>query len=70
MSISKESFEVFHHGSTWVRADFHLHTSRDKEFKYTGEESYFVASYIEGLKRTSTKVGVTFPRLLHQGCGS
>ncbi|GKS64257.1 hypothetical protein YTPLAS72_15610 [Nitrospira sp.] len=58
MSIDKESFEVFKHGSTWVRADFHLHTSRDKEFKYMGEESYFVASYIEGLKRANIKVGV------------
>ncbi len=58
MSADNESFDVFQHGTDWVRADFHLHTRRDKEFKYAGEESYFVASYVEGLKRASIRIGV------------
>lgn len=49
---------IFKHGSTWVRADFHLHTRKDKEFQYVGEDSHFVASYVEGLKTSGIGVGV------------
>ena len=31
---SKKTPEIFEHGSAWVRADFHLHTRKDKEFNY------------------------------------
>lgn len=58
MSMDSETLKVFQQGSTWVRADFHLHTKRDKEFKYLGEESYFITSYIEGLKKAEIQVGV------------
>jgi predicted metal-dependent phosphoesterase TrpH/predicted ATPase len=58
MTADKVTPQVFQHGSTWLRADFHLHTRRDKEFKYLGEESYFETSYIEGLKKANIRVGV------------
>jgi len=48
----------FAHGSDWVRADFHLHTKADKEFKYTGADNDFVAAYIDGLKRAKIGLGV------------
>ena len=32
--MSGMSQELFSHGSTWVRDDFHLHTRADGEFVY------------------------------------
>lgn len=52
----QESF--FTHGSRWVRADFHLHTRRDKEFNDTGEERDFVSRYVTALKQADIRVGV------------
>lgn len=49
---------LFEHGSTWVRADFHLHTKADKEFTITGEESYYFTNYVEGLNRVEIRVGL------------
>lgn len=61
-------FDVFMNGSTWVKADFHLHTMADKEFKYTQSESdkekkydpenSFPRDYIEALKKAGISVGV------------
>lgn len=48
----------FAHGSRWVRADFHLHTRRDKEFKDAGTEQDFVTRYIGALKQVDIHVGV------------
>lgn len=48
----------FAHGGRWVRADFHLHTRKDKEFKDTGTEQDFVDRYIESLKTADIHVGV------------
>lgn len=50
--------KVFENGSSWIKADFHLHTKADKEFKYDGEENNFVAEYIEKLKSTNIGIGV------------
>jgi len=47
----------FAHGSRWIRADFHLHTRRDKEFKDTGSDQDFVARYIGALKKSGIRVG-------------
>lgn len=49
--------EVFKYGTHWLRADFHLHTKADKEFKYTGEDNSFVSDYIEGLKSVGIRLG-------------
>jgi chromosome segregation protein len=50
--------ELFVHGSRWVRADFHLHTRRDREFVDTGDERDFVARYVATLKQADIRVGV------------
>jgi len=52
----EKDFEVFKNGSTWVRADFHLHTNADKEFIYKGDENSFVTEYIDQLSQQ--KIGV------------
>ncbi len=49
---------IFRNGSVWLKADFHLHTKTDKEFKYGGDESYFVRNYIDKLKKTDTRIGI------------
>ena len=48
----------FEHGSRWVRADFHLHTRQDREFRDTGSELDFVARYVAALKSADIRVGV------------
>jgi chromosome segregation protein len=48
---------LFTHGSTWVRADFHMHTLADKEFSYSGDPNYFVSEYIAALKKAKIRVG-------------
>lgn len=50
--------KVFDHGSTWLRADFHLHTKEDKEFKYAGAENEFVNQYIDKLKEENISLAV------------
>lgn len=47
----------FRYGSTWLRADFHLHTKADKEFDYNGEENQFVNHYVEKLKLANISIG-------------
>jgi chromosome segregation protein len=47
---------LFAHGSTWVRADFHMHTAADKEFSYTGDSNYFVSEYVAALKQANIRV--------------
>ncbi len=56
--MTQETPSVFQHGSAWVRADFHLHTKKDREFSYSGDDDWYVSSYIEGLKKADIRVGV------------
>ena len=58
MPQPRKKYEVFKHGSVWLKADFHLHTKADKEFKYSGENNAFVGEYIAQLKNKSISVGV------------
>lgn len=58
MSNEVRKTDVFQNGSTWLRADFHLHTYKDKEFQYQGDENYFVAEYLQKLKEANIGVGV------------
>jgi chromosome segregation protein len=53
-----EGSSFFVHGSRWIRADFHLHTRRDKEFKDTGAEKDFAARYVSALKQADIRIGV------------
>ncbi|TKG94046.1 histidinol-phosphatase [Puteibacter caeruleilacunae] len=49
---------TFINGSSWLKADFHLHTKADKEFKYTEEPNDFIKKYIECLKSSNISIGV------------
>ena len=49
---------MFENGMEWIRADFHLHTRKDKEFKYNGEDNDYIKQYIQGLIDAKIGVGV------------
>ena len=49
---------MFDNGSEVLRFDCHLHTVKDKEFKYEGEEDKFISSYVDKLKNEEISVGV------------
>jgi len=56
-----EKYEIFKNGSTWLKADFHLHTrasGREKEFVYTDEENFFITYYVAKLKEQNINIGV------------
>lgn len=59
MSETVNTPKIFRYGTTWLRADFHLHTRADnREFTYPGEDNRLVSDYIAGLKNTGIQVGV------------
>ncbi|MDQ0457714.1 TrlF family AAA-like ATPase [Rhizobium paknamense] len=49
---------VFEHGAQWIRADFHLHTRADREFKFTGDDSFYNSNYVDALENAGIKLGV------------
>lgn len=49
---------MFETGLQYVRADFHLHTCKDKEFVYSGEQNSFVNDYVSALKEENINLGV------------
>ncbi|MBZ4668732.1 MAG: hypothetical protein JG775_1884, partial [Defluviitaleaceae bacterium] len=53
-----DSIDIFQSGTTWLKADFHLHTRADKEFAYKSNENEFVQDYICALKAADIRVGV------------
>ena len=48
--------DIFKNGSSWLRADFHLHTKADKEFIYNDEENSFISFYVDKLDEENIKV--------------
>ena len=58
MKVDIGASKLFRNGSTWVRADFHMHTQADKEFRYTDESNGFVAAYIAAMKSSSIQIGI------------
>lgn len=40
---------MFEYGLEWVKTDFHLHTHKDKEFKFSGEDNAFPKAFIQQL---------------------
>ncbi len=48
---------MFENGLQYVRADFHLHTCKDKEFVYSGEQNPFVHNYVSKLKLATVYKG-------------
>ena len=49
---------MFEAGLKFVRADFHLHTCKDKEFSFLGEQNDFVKDYVSALKQANINIGV------------
>ena len=49
---------VFEEGAQWVRADFHLHTRADREFKYVGDDNFYNSSYVDALEKAGIRLGV------------
>lgn len=49
---------VFAEGAQWIRADFHLHTRADREFKYAGDDDYYNSNYVTALKDAQIQLGV------------
>lgn len=49
---------MFENGLDYIRADFHLHTRKDKEFTYVGEDNDFINAYVSALKNSHIGVGV------------
>lgn len=49
---------MFEIGLQYVRTDFHLHTCKDKEFTYSGEQNSFINDYVSALKEANINVGV------------
>ena len=54
----KTERSLFSNGSVWLKADFHLHTKADKEFKYDGEDTDFSRLYVEQLKQQDIGIGI------------
>ena len=49
---------MFLYGTKLIRADFHMHTKSDKEFKYVGDVNYFVSNYIDKLEDENRNLGL------------
>lgn len=49
---------LFKSGSQWVRADFHLHTRADCEFKYTDDDGFYNSRYVDALAKADIRLGV------------
>ncbi|WP_337436743.1 TrlF family AAA-like ATPase [Phascolarctobacterium faecium] len=49
---------MFETGLEFVRADFHLHTCKDKEFSFSGEQNDFVKNYVAALEQAEINIGV------------
>lgn len=58
MSTEHKEYEVFRSGATWLRADFHLHTKADKEFKYSDNKDYYFSNYIDCLEKAGIRIGL------------
>jgi chromosome segregation protein len=48
----------FPSGAEWVRADFHLHTCADREFRYAGDAARFNVAYVDALEKAGIRLGV------------
>ena len=49
---------MFESGLSYIRSDFHLHTNKDKEFQYLGDQKSFVKDYVTALKQAGIGVGI------------
>ncbi|MCB1777192.1 MAG: histidinol-phosphatase [Candidatus Competibacteraceae bacterium] len=49
---------VFMQGAQWVRADVHLHTRADDEFKYAGDDNFYNSKYVDALEKAGIRLGI------------
>ena len=49
---------VYAQGAQWIRADFHLHTRADREFKFTGDDNFYNSNYVDALENAGIRLGV------------
>jgi hypothetical protein len=49
---------MFENGSEIVLVDFHMHTRKDKEFEYSGNENSFVKDYVDAMQSKNIRIGV------------
>ena len=49
---------IFTQGAQWIRADFHLHTRADREFKFTGDDNFYNSNYVDALEKAGIRFGV------------
>lgn len=49
---------VFAQGAQWIRADFHLHTRADREFKFTGDDNFYNSNYVDALEKAGVQLAV------------
>ncbi|MBA4053894.1 MAG: hypothetical protein C0490_04205, partial [Marivirga sp.] len=54
----EQTINIFENGATWLRADFHLHTIKDKEFQFTDNPNEFFNQYINRLKEENISIGI------------
>jgi len=58
MATDIQPIDIFTYGSTWIKADFHLHTRADSQFVYSGEENSYLKEYVVKLQEASISLGV------------
>lgn len=58
MSTELNTVNLFENGAIWLRADFHLHTIKDKEFKFDGIPTDFFNQYVQRLKEEEINICV------------
>lgn len=49
---------MFNTGLQYIRVDFHLHTSKDKEFSYNGNQNDYVKEYVATLNQQNIGIGI------------
>lgn len=45
-------------GAQWIRADFHLHTRADREFKYSDDDNFYNSTYVDALEKANIRLGL------------
>ncbi len=58
METKENKYSIFENGTTWLRADFHLHTKADSVFIYTDDPNYFATNYIQQLVTQHIRIGL------------
>ena len=58
IEIQNSDNSLFENGAIWLRADFHLHTIKDKEFETINNPNEFFNQYIKRLQDEKINIGV------------